>query len=216
MLYISRFFGEDYVGIVDTDDDVEECISTEELTLAVSSGVDIEGVYLEDTAYGTTEVAGVIPWSGLRLKTVEATKLYAVFGVDIRVYKNGISCIRWLPAKLTAPVTLRLSDFGDKLYPGFLNWDAIMSKRPQLFTVIVDDKVKIFPDAFRFLGGWANEIGGCNLCVDISEATDVSSVYHELGMYVFTAAGRKRIKLADKPERYARYEKNSRRRRGYL
>lgn len=147
MLFLSRYYGLDKYGVVDTDDGVEEFVDRQMLIKACIIGVEIEGsdVHRSTVSAGAFMLTGAAPWQDIKSLTPLQVKTKMILKVDVVTYNGMITNILWEPDEIMEPVTLRLSDFAgivaDRVFFG--NAPCAMHK----ITVILDDKLELLERA---------------------------------------------------------------------
>ena len=213
MLYISRAVGHGSFGVVDTDDDVEEVVSAQELVKLCKSdlGVEITGVKL--TANGT--VYGMRPYQPPETYTKNQVKAQLLQHVDIRVFRGAVSGIFWNANLIKTPITIRLSDFGESCWDGVLIGND--SDSGVKITLVLDDKICIGEASFRMPFGTNLGPNGMGVVFDVREMSDGPSVYN-VSQSVFRYSDDPDLfeSLIDCPERIKRmvdrhYERTARR-----
>lgn len=208
VLYISRFVDSADYGVVDSDDGKEEIVDYESILEAYRNGLTIEGVTPDMQATlqaGTMHLERVDIWEGLRAKSQLAVKLYALRGVDIRVYKKCISSLRWRTDMGGNPVEVRLSDFGricgDRIFFGIQD-GALEGKHT--ITLVFDDKLRLARTAFCFPFFAYSGDGGAGVKFDLREVTDmriVTALFANLKGYPDSFRARVNCPIIDRPER---------------
>ena len=188
MLFISRQAGSNLFGVVDTDDGVEEIVSFGDICRYVSEyGIDIEGVSVEEFPFGRF-VHDIDVYQPKDSLSRDQVRLQLLLNVSIVVYDSLITKITWNAEKMSAPVTIRLSDYGTRLGRNILVDNEISGSHK--VTLILDDKLQFDADectAFLFEEGFFR---GCNMgrngmgvVIDLSELSNdyvVSSIYEGL------------------------------------
>lgn len=184
MLYISRYANFAGYGVVDTDDNREEVVMAEDIrTACIALGLDIAGVHVRDLGRIDLskpigkKVGDVLAYQPPATMSVLQSKMQVMYGLDIIVYGNIISNIRW--NSLGHKVSVRLSDFGTVVGDRFLygNWVPCDHE----ITLVFDDKLDIYPQSFGNNGyaGHHPLLGdvGLALNLDIRELSDKNAEY---------------------------------------
>lgn len=212
MLFISRIVrvnGQKY-GVVDTDDGVEELVSLVSIKDAIRNGVDIAGVYRGEV---DCSIDYIEVWKGLR-NSVKQTKLYTVYGIDIRTWDGIICHINWDRDKLRHPVSVRLSDYGVRCGDGiFVAYMAdYYTSNP--ITFVFDDKISISPYTLDdFSMSYAKDCPVGSLVLDISEVMNKSFVetfYQSLGNFLRLSRNESYVVVKDRPIRWMQWRKKLR------
>lgn len=178
MLYLSRLVGQNDVGVVDTDDYVEQIISRQELYILVGGeAVDIEGVKYHTRRIHGGRVIRVIDtvdvYQDRKFIRPIQTKWELLNRVSVRTFGSMITAIRWDFRNLKKDVPLRLSDFGDSLADRILTCNIIVDS-PNI-NLILDDRVKVSRYSFMNIGYMAQGgtlVGDYGVTLDISGVTD--------------------------------------------
>lgn len=132
MLYVSRFFGDDYVGVVDTDDDIEERVSRREvMDCVLNLGLDIKGAVLDSD----TGVRKVRPYQDERYSSVKQTRLLAVRGIRFVIFRDEIVFVE----NTGKGGSVRLSDYASKFSCN--SW--LLGSRSGILTLVFDDKIEL-------------------------------------------------------------------------
>lgn len=180
MLYISRCKNFDTYGVVDTDDGVEEFLTLEQIIDVINvQGIMIDGVVPRwSSDYMMRTVDRIYPYQPDETRKPIQIKANMLYNVDITVFRNVISWIRVKGEKISTPGVLRLSDFGTEVADCVLRGNKW--PRGHKVTLVLDDKLKIAPKAFRVLP-YADKnasIGtyGVGVVFDIREVTNMSIV----------------------------------------
>lgn len=175
MLYVSRYVGGDKVGVVDTDDGVEEVLTEEKLWDIVRSlHIQVVGCEKwEDSGRGYDYIYVYQPAETI---SVQQTKAKAILGVDIKMHNGAIANVHIDWDGIKSPVTLRLSDFG------VVCLDHIFAMNDDYYsdlsvTFVLDDKLKIGKDTFSHssafeLGFESPRVDDIGIVVDLSEITN--------------------------------------------
>ena len=172
MLYISRRIGSELFGVVDTDDDTEEVVSTAKLEDCVKrNGLVIEGV---ERFQDFRHRARILPQQFADTLSRQQIKARMVYGVDITVYNGAITSILW--DELKAPATLRLSDFGSELGDCILYCHENYST-PKL-TLVFDDGIKSLSYMSLRVETWhpTSMVKPTGVVIDVSEVSDLNMV----------------------------------------
>lgn len=139
MLYVSRRIGNFSYGVVDTDDGTEEVVKKGDIVEAVNHlGVKIEGFDAK-----TKKVHIYQPEDTLTQLQVRARVLKHL---DIKIYGSMITCIKWNPAEIKHPVSIKLSDFGRFCADRILMENEHAGHHT--VTLVFDDGIVFKPDAF--------------------------------------------------------------------
>lgn len=177
MLYVSRYIWPDSFGVMDTDDGVEQSVTSKELTDAFfCQHLDIKGMSIKDFP--------VKIYQPPETKTQAQLKLEMLSHIETIVFQGMLVNIRFDWRKLRAPVSVRLSNFcsgiGDSIFRGS---DV---SGPHRLTLVFDDKIaSIGRFGLQPLVCPAPHKSRDTLCVrfDFSEVTNealVSSLYESL------------------------------------
>lgn len=180
MLYISRYLypirvggligykgmwsdaGEIRYGVVDTDDNVEQIVTSSQLWECHNKGIDIQGVYLERGRF-----IHAVPYQDSRYMTKFQTKLLVMNHVDIRVYKKAITSITWDSSKISSPVSIRLSNFGSRL-ADYALYNAVHSGKHDV-TFILDNRIKFSKWSFLTHEHIAGGLEGAGVLFDVCD-----------------------------------------------
>lgn len=146
MFYISRVVGANKYGVVDTEDGVENIMTTGELSRATCKlGIPIEGVTLYyQPGHKLPNIASIKIYQAPESISREQVKLKALKGVDVKKQGDVVVSIS-VNAPADKPVTIRLSDIGTE----FGNYIFSGNKISQGTTIIVDDKIKVTKQTFK-------------------------------------------------------------------
>ena len=205
MLYISRYIGKHRYGVYDTDDGVEEEVSKQDLTkVACIFGIDIEGiVYKRTTIMGGMRIIDTVsPYQSVDSVSSLQTKTLMLYGVDIKTWKNMITSVRYDVGRVTAPVDIRLSDFGSVVADRILfgNSESSCGK----VTLILDDKLQYSEYSLVKPVLLLGKKQGLGVLLDLNELSDDNA------LFVYSALGRA-LKVSeipsvvvDKPSRVSR------------
>lgn len=135
MLYVSRYIGVLDIGIVDTDDGVEERVSPGDIIHdTVDYSIDIKGYHSEN------RILVYQPYQLPETKTQQQLKLQLLKGVEVVVWGSMITNIRWKPDKIKSPVSIRLSDFGTSCGDFILKGNEATHTR--CIRLVFDDKLE--------------------------------------------------------------------------
>lgn len=139
MLFLSRWTSHDTFGVVDTDDGVEVIVTWDDIKSLVSSGkIVIRGI---DTVSNATYFRTYQPYDTISAKQ---SKLYALYGVDIKVWQSWISSV--VITGSSRQCRVRLSEFGRRL-------SALILKdcddNHANVVLVLDDKVKVGTQSLR-------------------------------------------------------------------
>lgn len=171
MLYVSRFINSDSYGIVDTDDDVEEIVTQNELmSFVMDYGLRIAGIATRtaEFSFGNIDYVDkiVIHQHPSFTKPIQA-KVSLIYHTDIKLYKSMITSIIWDASQIKEQVSIRLSDFGDFVADRVLLGNK-WNKKPSI-TLILDDKIKVTEKSFD-AGVYGTYDYG--VCFDLRELSD--------------------------------------------
>lgn len=148
-------------GVVDTDDGIEELWDEDHLGMAINTHhLAIAGAPEE---YKLGDI--MKPYQAPETVSKLQVKTKLVKQVDVTVHKDAITSITWDATKLSEPVSIRLSDFGDQCddflfygryiqggYPvTFVFDDRLMVVRPMAFRLELSDMS--YGRASRYMGG---------------------------------------------------------------
>lgn len=152
MLYISRWTSSGEVGIVDTDDNVEELVSISELSHIVNRGVTIAGV----TFLGVPEKSKILPpIRDVSVYQPDASKaqwqhrIRLLLGVDTCVYNFSLVYIGWDTQQYKAGTIFRPSQFCKSL-GSYIFGFGDFRQRTKKMTLVLDDSLTV--DKFTFRG----------------------------------------------------------------
>ena len=169
MLYISRRVDKTTWGVVDTDDDVETIVDGNEISRLVNSQcVTIHGV--RPTVASSVSIEVYQPAETLTRLQVKTRTLQQV---DIKVYKNMITSIRFNKDKIQNSPRIRLSDFGTELAGYVLSENKYCGHYKKL-VLVFDDKLTYKPNTFKRLQFGTPLVGvhGMGLVYDLKELSD--------------------------------------------
>lgn len=200
MLYLSRIVSSRTAsivkyGIVDTDDDTETMITWEELCdIVIHKHIDIKGVVVMSMMSGNY-ISDTYPYQDMRYYSAKQARTKTLQGVDVRVWRNKVTCIIADGNMAKSGVKIRLSDFGTELcsraYIGWLNTKEFGA----MMTIVLDDKITSIDCSAHHVNGvrW-----------DISEVTNQSILDSLLGELSFILNNPRSIQkyLIDKHHRY--------------
>lgn len=152
MLYISRFAGEDVYGVVDTDDDIENIVSWQELCEAVEThGLDIQGTVLANTK--NTILMSCRPYQLPKYCTKAQAKLKTISKVDLKLWRGEVTSVIFDNEIVEQDITLRLSDYGRRI-SGAAPIGGTFFMLNCGPTIILDDKVEVYGDSLEiFMSG---------------------------------------------------------------
>lgn len=175
MLYISRRIGANKVGVVDTDDGVEQIISLYQFGSSMYKKLGVRGC----TFTGRYQSGAIVlPYQPDETRSPVQLKARLLTGVDIKVYNDIVTNIN-LSTVLNPPVTIRLSDFGSKCSDCLLLGNKDTGRH--IITLVFDNKISVGDDAFRrdieIIGLGVQGVG---VKFDLREAEDVSKIYSGL------------------------------------
>ena len=194
MLFISRYFGRDAYGVVDTDDGVEEIVPYSTLQDACTAyDLDIKGASYSGTKFENylyRFVNDICPYQPIETVTTLQTKIKMLRHVEVLTYKDMITSICWKPYELSEPVSIRLSDFGHVCTDFFL--ENNLNSRTHTVTLVIDDSV-IMSEYSLLLKREKTRtgIGDFGVVVDVREVTNLETlklVYSSL-RYLFAEFG---------------------------
>lgn len=147
MLFVSRFIGMDFFGVVDTETGIEQVLSLIELyKLCYEKGQHVVGVSHKERGHTINKIFPYQPEQTLTQMQIKAKML---LGVEVKVYKSLITSVRILPERMQKPVTLRLSCFGSACSDRILVGNDFVDNHK--LTLILDDKIQFEPLTF-FIG----------------------------------------------------------------
>lgn len=154
MLYISRKFTQvderhqfqyekTYYGVVDTDDDVEELMSYDDLMSTCELDINIEGIDY-DMEFGDRVVRDAVPYQDPKYVTPLILKTKALRGVDIRVWRNEITYIVGDAKIMNGEVRLRLSDYAKRMHGStMIGMKNALDYKSKL-VLVLDDNISIY------------------------------------------------------------------------
>lgn len=144
MLYVSRRKDVRGVGVVDTDDDVEEFLSVDKVRdLSLDNVVHIRGVSQNQW----TMTVGVFPYQSDKSFTTQQIKMKVLGHVDIKVWRDYITDIFFEKHDITGKATrVVLSDFGSIVADRVLD-NCSSRVTGHKVTLVFDDKVSLLPHA---------------------------------------------------------------------
>lgn len=169
MLYISRVVGIQFIGVVDTDDGVEEIVPIFKVREIVSGGIPIKGV--EAKSPRGAIFAPILPYQVPETYSPLQSKLKFATGIDVLVYNDMVTSIRFDAKKLKAPVAIRLSSFAPKCADCILFGNSCAFRH--VITLVLDDKVQVGVRTFRREEGidGTNGVQGLGVKFDLREIT---------------------------------------------
>ena len=184
MLYISRYVGWSMYGVADTDDGSEETVQSGDIrTACLDLGLQIEGVQLRDLGRIELDkpigkkVGDILAYQPPATMSVNQTKLQVMYGIELLVYNDIITSLRW--NSLGKKVSIRLSDYGSILGDRFLYGNWVPCDHD--ITLVFDDKLTIYTQSFGNNGhaGHHPILGdtGFALNFDIRETSDKQAEY---------------------------------------
>lgn len=170
MLYISRSLGVGKWAVTDTDDGVEEAVTSSKLQEALKSGIEIKGAELvrRRSSHGVSsrgvpstyvKVSIYVPPEELSPKSVKA---FALKGLNIPVRNGEILGVGFKFGAIGVNQRIRLSDYGDRC-ANFIFTTAVGISVPVV--IVFDDKVAVKRYTFR------NVFKFSSILIDISEVT---------------------------------------------
>lgn len=154
MLFISRFIGYNKVGVVDTDDNIEEVWPVDDLIRFCRPVLDkISGVNRVKSAYQTRGwMYECVPFQPVSTMSLLQVKTGTLSNIDVLTYGDMITHI-----DIRSPecVSIRLSDFGsccgDRLFYGCTEYQE------HSLTVVLDDAITLSNLSLKILGfGWSH------------------------------------------------------------
>lgn len=149
MLYISRLINNGIYGVVDTDDDVEERVSFNEIIKMIFDyHLDIVGVKT-DPVHSTIESINV--YQDEKYCTKAQAKLATVSGVYIKTYKNEITSLVVDGNPPQRVVRVRLSDYGSSM-AGCVSIGWIHRVEEKLVVFALDNNIEIVRAPLRAFG----------------------------------------------------------------
>lgn len=185
MLYLSRYIGTDNFGVVDTDDGHETVCSYKEVLSAVSEcKLDIAGAEkLKRFAY-VGYIRPVQPAQPDSLLSKLQVKTSVLLHTDVCVYRGSIASLVTANYDIKEPVEIRLSDFGDGCWDGFLRGNKWWGHHR--VTLIFDDKIHLTDlSLYLSVNDDAHSLGvdGAGFMFDLREVTRqglIQNVYESL------------------------------------
>lgn len=166
--------GDHKYGVVDSDDGVETIVPLNVLANAVRNlKLDIKGATFTDLPnIGFGEYIGsIFPQQLQETVTQLQVKTNVLYHIDIKVYKNIITSIRWRSDEITQPVRVRLSDFGKVLGDRCLSGNRPSTRHP--VTLIFDDNISLETCALWRPASLENSE---SLILDIRDLTNYTTV----------------------------------------
>lgn len=200
MLYLSRYRPELSYGIVDTDDDVEEIVSRDELRTAVMTyGLSIEGMSVSPGKHGPF-VQFAQPYQDSRYVTTLMTKTRLVYGVEVRVWRDEVTYVLFNTDITPAGTAIRLSDYGSR-FCGYSVVKWTIHRPDNDATIILDDNIKII-DKSPKMSEW-----GVRYDVrELSNSSVVECMYRELVKGTPTEYKFWDSWILDNPKRFHRWQ----------
>lgn len=174
MLYISRCIGKTKYGVVDTEDEVEEVVTQEELADIVRLGIVIEGAVISCKSGKLPELVEAFPYCVHEHNSTTLMKLRILYGIDIHVRGNIITMLGRDDRVVKEGFRIRLSDYGRVLGNHFL-FDPSFGMHHKTVILELDDKLALMEDAFNFASKAYVKLDITN----VDEQTVVDAVYHE-------------------------------------
>lgn len=168
MLYVSRNIDRFESGVVDTDDGIEEIRSNDDISDLVREGIKIKGVQI----YNKTSYR-ILPYQDYSTYSPAQVKAKSMLGVDVRVYKDEITCIIADSRLAHTGTRIRLSSFGSTM-----RWDTVVcfepfhSNHPQYIVGVLDDSIQMCQKMHWF--------SKRQILFDITEMTQVDEIYRDL------------------------------------
>lgn len=173
MLFISRYSGYDYYGVVDTDDDTEGIVNVTALRKAcLDGGLEIRGANPD-----ITEITGlhwlredkIFVYQPPETRSQLQIKTRVLKHVDVTMYRSMITRIKWDIFAIHTPVTIRLSDFGTSCADFILTGAKEVDEHK--VTIILDEKIDFSNMTFklRFYGDGYIDIERIGMKLDIRE-----------------------------------------------
>ena len=171
-MYISRWVGySGSVGIVDTDDGVEEVVSNSKMVSAVH-----------------THSLKVLGFGGLHktyqpqgTKTPLQLKMKLMQYVDVTMHNGVVTGVHWNVDEIRRPATIRLSDFSSKLSDFILRGNDDMGVVHA--TLVFDDKLDRLPKFSVSAVLWEDAAMYEDVLFDLREVTDKTlalSIYRSI------------------------------------
>lgn len=207
MLYISRFVnlaGIRKVGVVDTDDGVETILTPGEVAQKASSfNLQIHGLEIRDGMY-----YAVKPFQLQSAVIPVMTKLLALQGINVVVYDSPKGReIAYIESTkdFTSPVTIRLSDFGDRCgdwcISGFTKVPKWRSNDVYPLTIILDSSLSTIRQySFRSWSPGSIKYIPSLVAIDVSDLCDEFASFVYEAFYTVTHSSIKH-QIIDNPER---------------
>lgn len=148
MLYVSRFVGKTAYGVVDTDDGVEDIVGVSVLMEALRTvGNIIVGANAVPTGGPLWHfIEKIRPYQPSETMTQLQVKTSLLKHIDVLTYNSMVTSVQVRASEITAPVTIRLSDFGSMCADGVfrgLTWEG-----RHTVTVVIDDRIKFLENSF--------------------------------------------------------------------
>ena len=145
MLYISRPITSMQYGVVDTDDDVENIVTFNELAHAVISlNIDIKGVSTVNSSIQGRAIRGIECYQDERYLTGAQAKARMLLGIEIRTFKSEITGIVVHSDIFKDNTVIRLSDFGSSMSGRVaVRWTNIGTSLKNTLIVVLDPKLEM-------------------------------------------------------------------------
>lgn len=196
MLYLSRVIDDRSYGVVDTDDDVEQVVTREELSTAIIKyGIAIEGIAY-DKAIGGYRLRFDGVYQDPRYCSTLQMKAKTVLGVDIVTFRDEIVSILVDKSVVRSGLRVRLSDYATK-FNCFspIGWSVSVGN---------GSLVLVFDDSIEFVGG-VPRFETPDVCLDLSDVTNealVTKIYEKLAKTNSIDYTEWPKFVMDRPERY--------------
>lgn len=114
MLFVSRYIWRDCFGLVNSETGVEIVADCDMIESFIQNCL-IAGVSVQEDRRKLFRTLEIMPYQPVETVTSLQTKTSVLLHTDVIVYDGAIVSIAWSRDKITAPVHIRLSDFGHKL-----------------------------------------------------------------------------------------------------
>lgn len=184
MLYVSRMAGLGRIGVVDTDDGVEDIVFPDDLRELIEDGfLSINGVTLSDVAGTLNTRLDIVPYQDPVTVTRLQAKMKVLHQINISVWRGSVTSLVFNPDVLTAPVDIVLSEFAPRVADCILqNCSERVSCHK--ITLVLDDNLSLCPQAlstpYSSIPLGRGEYG---VVVDMRRVTDIDlvcSIYRQL------------------------------------
>lgn len=138
MRYISRNIDRDRFGVVDSETGFEEILTHEDAMFALPHhGEEIKGVTYSGLG---GNYCIIVPYQPSDTMSRKQLKTKVIKQVEVRVYKEQITCLYWNPGELKHDVEIRLSDFGKSCAAFIVHTE--FSDVAHEVTIVLDKKCK--------------------------------------------------------------------------